>query len=529
MAGATDSLPPRCLYKYRSLCDSKRLEAARSLVVDRVLYLAPPGTFEDPEDGLPDLERPARASGNVLPRLMQHFGADAKKNVEPSLRFGLNTSIGVCSLTDDGLRGDMWQEYGEHHRGICVELDGRALAKFVREHGSLLLWLQGIAYEPLLADSVERALWHKRDQFAFEREWRLVREFGPKSWPNSPRHLSMPPGVVRRVLLGRDISPEHAAVVTDWTGLAGLPPPTRVVADPKTACLQLQNTMRRSARRPTARIHVAPEDARDTRHSVTNADLDRMIELAYALDRHAQDNRRPDLLAAYEEAEHLALEHADSAALVFVYVPLAVKVVNYFKSDASAAHDGAWTDVQESVALRLAILYDDLRPRAIDGPTRDDVLWRTARCISASFCISFFDLEQFTDPDVVWRDAVAMFSGGIARDPGQRGPERCLLQAADRLILWHSARRRFREAWAVFADVNRCRDELAVAYDPLLTSLLLLLSADNSAPRVKKMALVVREYIGAVSQASEPMDPSATERATAILFVLEQLFPVQGI
>ena len=96
----------------------------------------------------------------------------------------------VCSLSSDGSNALLWSLYAQRLRGVCFEIDCSDLrptpvqVKYPRE--------TPIFEEPGFGPSPVYALSHKREEWQFEKEYRLI---GADEYVPIQRRL-------RRVILG---------------------------------------------------------------------------------------------------------------------------------------------------------------------------------------------------------------------------------------------------------------------------------------------------------------------------------------
>lgn len=191
---------PDRLYKYQSL-------SAYSLaaLVMRTIWLAKPGTFNDPFDCGITLDR-RKYKDSVLHAISASIeaanskGADREKlralwpgdkeafDLFREKTLELVQNMGVCSLSAVGDHMLMWSHYAQQHRGFCVEYDCRegtrlrSLAHEVRyQDEAPSLGAADFASEKC-AEAFDTMWLTKAKCWSYEQEWRVMMQEGNKSY-----------------------------------------------------------------------------------------------------------------------------------------------------------------------------------------------------------------------------------------------------------------------------------------------------------------------------------------------------------
>jgi hypothetical protein len=117
----------------------------------------------------------------------------------------------------------MWTHYADQHSGYCLEFD-------VTDIDSIFIEAQQVKYSKVRPDinfydtsSMEQfdlTFLTKFEEWAYEKEWRIVGTEGPGLYEYSP-HL------LKSVILGSRISSEHKQQICDW--IQRRPTPVRLL------------------------------------------------------------------------------------------------------------------------------------------------------------------------------------------------------------------------------------------------------------------------------------------------------------
>jgi len=142
----------------------------------------------------------------------------------------MRTGFGVLSLTETPLSGLMWSHYSDSHRGFCIEYDFSALP-----YTDLRRRLCFPAfYRRKLTDATRYMAWKdpeqfnnlfgqflcllKSDEWAYEKEWRIVHTIGP-SHANTKIGMPRPTAII----LGCQVKPDDAENMAALCGRLGIP------------------------------------------------------------------------------------------------------------------------------------------------------------------------------------------------------------------------------------------------------------------------------------------------------------------
>jgi len=230
---------PKYLYKYRSLAGRSK-EYTRDLIVNQNLYFPAPVDLNDPFECKPNLETRATvdqqkryAAGLVnrtqagkpraeRKRMIKGIRADRasfRETILVSMRATLN-AVGVFSFSARHLDLLMWPHYADNHRGVCVRFDMQALldagpAPFPVHYEEQRPTCDTIL-EPTV-DWLEKAVLTKGRPWAYEEEWRLVRNRGART----TLHLGAP--TVNGILLGANMADADRDEVRQWVRESGRP------------------------------------------------------------------------------------------------------------------------------------------------------------------------------------------------------------------------------------------------------------------------------------------------------------------
>jgi hypothetical protein len=194
---ATLELPilPVHLYRYRSL-----KAGAGSLIeeIDSIkrgyLYCSPFRKMNDPMEGF------FRSSSDLK-------GEETYKSVLSQI-YAAKLNLGLASFTETNANELMWAHYANNYAGICVGYLAMRLMRGLGENVSLIRLAYGDmppristrdANDPKKA--AKRILSHKKDNWAYEREWRVLGDCGRVEYGNQ--------NCVSRIYLGSRVTPEH--------------------------------------------------------------------------------------------------------------------------------------------------------------------------------------------------------------------------------------------------------------------------------------------------------------------------------
>jgi hypothetical protein len=227
---------PINFFKYRSLATPESLGFARDILLNNRLYWPSPLDFNDPYDCSPvhimggsKLRHELRSKKIIRRNMPNSTKAERRaaydraiwrepRRVEQVME-GANRNFmarsAVCSLSELGDSVLMWSHYADSHRGVCFRF------KLVMDeqlmHFEFALPVVYSTQRPIidiLSDEkehlLENALLTKADFWAYEKEWRMLDQWG------KPGLRSFPPQCLDAVILGARISPEHRDEVLRW-------------------------------------------------------------------------------------------------------------------------------------------------------------------------------------------------------------------------------------------------------------------------------------------------------------------------
>lgn len=217
---------PNVLYKYRSWNDINH----RKILLENSVFLSSPSGFEDikdcnvPESFPSDKDELYNAfykkskTENILYTRQQHRAFVRKWCIESPLadinkreilieQFNneFNNRFGVLSLTANPCNDEMWEKYGDNHKGICIGLDSSKLFSAVGGGGQVT-YVENLPVIDFFNDDFEtrhvKNILYKKSQWDFEQEYRLH-----KMWTYEvsidDRNVQLPENCIIEVILGR--------------------------------------------------------------------------------------------------------------------------------------------------------------------------------------------------------------------------------------------------------------------------------------------------------------------------------------
>ncbi|MCW8331749.1 DUF2971 domain-containing protein [Photobacterium sp. SDRW27] len=231
----------KALYKYRPFN-----EFTLDIIVNNEIYFPKPEVFNDPYDcnikminsiSNKDYEKILKWQGNKLGKskaeIESQISLFKSQKVIPSdyidkINAGIdaiqleNKNVGVLSLSSDCRNILMWAHYADDHKGMCIEFerdDNNILGdigqtkpiNYTRSYPSI----SPLDFTRELNGSiVQKMLWSKSKDWAYEKEWRVISEKG---------NLSLPvPGKISAIIFGIRASKRSIDIVrkiTDGTGI----------------------------------------------------------------------------------------------------------------------------------------------------------------------------------------------------------------------------------------------------------------------------------------------------------------------
>lgn len=237
--------PPTSLYRYYSLQDEKRLSWVREVVVENLLFLSSPATFNDPYDCrvVFDQSLEATALGEEF-AIRYVYAVEASKvltgeelvsirnrlaSPQPLIDIralqsemqGVVDKVGVICFSEKKDDLLMWSHYADGHRGICLEF--RHCQEEAPIGASLPVQyedgrVQLNAFGENDSDQAKHVFLKKATNWEYEKEWRLV--MMDHELPSSNRKLKFPPPALRSVILGARICDVHRKDLAEWCALS---------------------------------------------------------------------------------------------------------------------------------------------------------------------------------------------------------------------------------------------------------------------------------------------------------------------
>jgi hypothetical protein len=250
------SARPDSIFKYRTFDEAKH----RRMLSHREIFFPPPSLLNDPLDCRNPFHILATDSDEKYREFLlicwenqrstspetdaeAHTAIDQKvrnRPTSPEAKLAAETffqqhqseSWGVfsasCDDSETGLPGysipRMWSTYGAIGSGFCVEFDVHALIGSMQREGIVDPFIQRVNYGPLpflspyMADGdvhgiensdIEQILTCKTEVWAAERECRWLR-YRPSS-----RTLVLPPGIIKNVYLGENVTEDNIRLAGD--------------------------------------------------------------------------------------------------------------------------------------------------------------------------------------------------------------------------------------------------------------------------------------------------------------------------
>lgn len=228
---------PDYFYKYRSVRSAESLEWVRQIICDNSIYYPAPESFNDIFDCRPTFlfqTSKSKIRAEYMAITKTHAPTinrkDLRKNARemladpardlrrPTINAELQDALakitrGVGVFCLSTVRDDilMWSHYSDCHTGICIEFDG--YSELMAPANRVIYALDRPALNPLDDDNLtmlDKALLTKSRQWAYEREWRLIRHL------DGPGVQVFQPESITGVIFGANISPGVRETIQGW-------------------------------------------------------------------------------------------------------------------------------------------------------------------------------------------------------------------------------------------------------------------------------------------------------------------------
>lgn len=221
--------PPVILYKYR---DWENLNH-RKILQDNTIYFASPNSFEDIHDcNVPE----SFPSGTKLYNIFLQESKDKCPNktrqqhrkfarywskhsplAHPKLlkekieQFNtiFNNRFGVLSLTANPHNEDMWEKYGNSHKGFCVGFDTSKLLEAESMGSGEVQYSDELPTIDFINDDFKtkyiKSIFFKETKWQFEQEYRL-HKIWENDTSNAERNIKLPEDCIVEIILGKRMS-----------------------------------------------------------------------------------------------------------------------------------------------------------------------------------------------------------------------------------------------------------------------------------------------------------------------------------
>ncbi len=222
---------PKSVYKYRESENEKH----RTILKDRVVYLAPPKSFEDDLDCKIPIRHDLLSDDEIFENYLKTL-----KEINPTWDSGilrneailwskkgllrdknrlkqmdiefyedLNERYGVLSLAGDALNVEMWTKYSKNFNGFCVGFDPKIMFKELGGGGKVSYWDSLPIIMP--ADSIDFKLatltFSKLKKWEFEDEYRIF-QFWPQIVDEKSRKKIIPGSAFTELIIGHNTNDE---------------------------------------------------------------------------------------------------------------------------------------------------------------------------------------------------------------------------------------------------------------------------------------------------------------------------------
>lgn len=222
---------PETLYKYR--CWNNELH--RSVLTDRIVFMAAPSTFEDPLDCKNPIRWDLLRKKDIYfkyfstikeerpdwpKRLMKSWAKGwYKKSPLRNKEFvkahqaqtlkDFDIRFGVLSLTANPNNNQMWESYSDNYNGFCVGFYPPILFKFLGGGCPVFYEDELPIIYPTPRHSFEEQhilqVFYKLKKWSFEEEYR-THKFSPVPFTLEKRKIKVPPEAYKEIIIGKNMS-----------------------------------------------------------------------------------------------------------------------------------------------------------------------------------------------------------------------------------------------------------------------------------------------------------------------------------
>ena len=229
---------PAHLYKYKSI-DDNHPEYSSRIFTHNELYFCASEDFNDPFDGKFQVSlrgpksKTKQFSDGILKkhhpylnrkRRRTTFSQEGKNIIQPEFENDTRDSMfqelkqwGICCLSEVSDDILMWSHYADAHHGFCLEFSTQlGQVQFGVEFTTEITIPLRVKYSrkypivnPIVGHAIDETLLTKAEQWAYEREWRII-------IPNSLGAHRFPLQCLTGIIFGRRMSDTHKELIRTW-------------------------------------------------------------------------------------------------------------------------------------------------------------------------------------------------------------------------------------------------------------------------------------------------------------------------
>ena len=220
-------------YRYQTCSHLERLE---QILIRHELYFPTAAELNDSAEGRPGIAAASpRMTARFLVRMFARAHPEASledraevsaRAIEGIHRFGEkwtrqeltrllhenSTKTRVFSMSKRWNSMKMWAKYADNHKGCCLEFANTGMFASAREveYGDVV---ELDLTKPTAAKDAALLFFRKTTDWSYEEEVRIV---GPTF---APAGVSFDPTLLTRIMLGKDMKPEHRSQIHEWAGV----------------------------------------------------------------------------------------------------------------------------------------------------------------------------------------------------------------------------------------------------------------------------------------------------------------------